>query len=92
MQSPPPRRPPVVFNDRTRLISPELIAVPPVRTRRPCADQPFGSANYKLALLQWRVNAVPDYLIGKGIGNGRLKVDAKGETDPMMVCPHKKMG
>lgn len=50
----------------------------------------LGSPRYNLALSERRATAVRDYLIGKGIGSGRLKAYGKGEANPVVVCNNKK--
>ncbi len=49
----------------------------------------LGSAQYNHKLSERRANAVRDYLITRGIAEGRLKAYGKGETNPVVVCNDK---
>jgi OOP family OmpA-OmpF porin len=52
----------------------------------------IGSDSYNLALSRRRAEAVRAYLAGRGVDAGRVRVDAKGEAEPVTGEACKNMG
>ena len=52
----------------------------------------IGSDSYNLALSRRRAEAVRAYLAGKGVDAGRVRIDAKGEAEPVTGEACKNMG
>src|SRR5437667_4724717 len=52
----------------------------------------IGSDSYNLALSRRRAEAVRAYLAGKGVDAGRVRIDAKGEAEPVTGGACKNMG
>lgn len=50
----------------------------------------LGSSAYNLKLSQRRADAVRNYLVAKGIAEGRLKAYGRGEANPVVTCNDKK--
>lgn len=46
----------------------------------------IGSSGYNLALSRLRANAVKEYLVSRGIDEGRIKSVGKGTADPIAAC------
>lgn len=42
-----------------------------------------GASSYNKTLSENRANSVEDYLVGQGVGSGRLNISGYGETDPV---------
>lgn len=53
------------------------------------ADQ-IGSENYNLNLSQRRADAVRAYFVDQGVANDAIRVEARGETDPIVRCEGKQ--
>jgi OmpA-OmpF porin, OOP family len=52
----------------------------------------IGSNAYNLRLSQRRAEAVHAYLVGKGMDAGRIRIEAKGEEEPVTGEACKNMG
>src|ERR1700752_796336 len=52
----------------------------------------IGSDSYNLALSRRRAEAVRGYLAGKGVDAARVRIDAKGEAEPVTGDACKNMG
>src|SRR2546425_88022 len=52
----------------------------------------IGSDSYNLALSRRRAEAVRAYLAGRGVDAGRVRIDAKGEAEPVTGEACKNMG
>jgi outer membrane protein OmpA-like peptidoglycan-associated protein len=42
-----------------------------------------GSASYNVALSERRALAIIDYFVGKGLSRDRIKIQFKGESEPI---------
>ena len=52
----------------------------------------IGSSAYNLRLSQRRAEAVHTYLVSKGMDAGRIRIEAKGEEEPVTGEACKNMG
>jgi OOP family OmpA-OmpF porin len=52
----------------------------------------IGSGSYNLALSRRRAEAVRDYLAGKDVEAGRIRIDARGEGEPVTGEACRNMG
>ena len=52
----------------------------------------IGGDSYNLALSRRRAEAVRDYLAGKGVEAGRVRIEARGESEPVTGEACRNMG